>query len=606
MDTLDNSINQLQTSSYWNERREAALSLGHSKKPEACSALIEALDDPDDDVLQAVIVALGSVGDERAVEKMLLPRYLHHSDPHIRWATLQAIEKIGNFFVVTEVADLLNDDEWIVRNEAQRVLRKQVEFVVRHCSLESAQRMVGLLNSANEELRAILIDAFVQMCDEIKPLIHDFAKTGGKRIQTAMANVLGRKRDKDALPLLIGLLKDHDKYIRKAAVEALGELADGSSVQALIETFGDSSPEVQEAAVAAVARIGKPAVDALHEALRFSSRKSIQRNVLYTLAEIGDPASIPYFLDCLGNTYFIVRRGAIEGLVKYGEEGIRALPEVIRNVELPMVDDLLKQAENGTTTLIRIRAIRALGALADHRAVHLLKRLAASRIPAIQEASLDALAQIGCACWQRCGALAVLRELRMAPDVGLIVEQLDDDSENVRLRSVQVLSRGGNPEAVPALIQTAAIDGNAGIRYEALRAADELAPADPTVVEAALRALDDPSPRVQAEAARIIGRSPVDKNLMPLVECLKNSSWEVRRNASLALGNMGEKALPSLMKRLEEGDETEVESAIRAIGNVGDPSATSAIRDTAARFSEDSPVRYAAEKAIADLHEEKK
>ncbi len=606
MSTVTQDINQLKTSPYWNERREAALALGHQKEPKAVEALIEALDDTDDDVVQAAIVALGNVGNEQAVEKMLLPRYLHHPDPHIRWATLQAIEKIGDFFVGTEVVDLVNDDEWIVRNEAQRVLRKQVEFVIKHCSHECAQRMLGLLNTTSEELRDIVLDAFTQMGPEIKPLIYDFAKTGGKQIQTAMANVLGRMKDRDALPLLIDLLENPDKHIRKAAVEALGEIADESSVQALTQTFGDASPQVQESAVAAVARIGKPAVQTLHETLRFSSRKTIQKNVLRTLARISDPSSIPYFLECLGNTYFIVRRAAIEGLVEYGEEAVKAIPEVIRNVELPMVDDLLKQAEYGATTLIRVRGIRALGALADHRAVHLLKRLAANQTAAIQEAALDSLAQIGCACWQRCGALAVLRELRVAPDVALIVEQLDDDSENVRLRAVQVLSRGGNPEAVPALIQTVAIDGNAGIRYEALRAADELAPADPRVVNAARKALDDPSPRVQAEAARILGRSSEDKDLEPLLECLKSPSWEVRRNASLALGNMGTKILPTLRKRLEEGDETEIEAVIRTIGNVGDPSAASAIRQAVAKVPKSSPVRYAAEKAIADIHEKKK
>ncbi len=602
MKTLDQSITQLQSSPYWNERREAALSLGHSRESRVQDTLLNALNDPDDDVLQAVVVALGNVGDEQAVERILRPRYLNHSDPRIRWATLQSIAKIGKSYAVNEVAERLNDDEWIVRNEAQRALRKQLEAVVADGSLEGIQRMVSLLTTDNQELREILIGAFVQMGPKIKPMLHDIVRMGGKSIQTAMIYVIGELKDKEFTPMLIGLLDDPDKAIRVSAIEALGKLADTSCIQAIANKFGDFSPAVQQGAIAAIARIGIPALEHLHETLRYSSRKTIKKNVLQTLAEIMNPSSIPYFVNCLGSTYFIVRRAAIRGLVTYGSEAVEAVLSVIRNVRMPLVDDLLKQAEHGATTGIRLRTIKALGALSDHRAVHLLKRLAAHEEPEIQKAALASLAEIGCSCWQRCGALGVLRELRLAPDVDLLVEQMDDDSENVRQRAVRVLANGGNARAVPALLQTVSIDGNITIRAEALRAADDLSPADPQVVEAARKALDDPAPQVQAEAVRVLARSPEAKNLDPLMDCLKNPSWEVKRNAALGLGNMGNIALPSLLDRLKtSSDVMEIESVLRAIGNVGNVTAISVIKETIDKYPDDSPVRLAGKKALADI-----
>ncbi len=603
MKTLDQSVTSLNSSPYWNERREAALTLKYFRESQARKTLLDALNDPDDDVLQAVIVALGEIGNEDAVEYMLLPKFLNHPDPLIRWATLQALGKIGKSLIVAEVAQLIDDPEWIVRNEAQKVLRKQVDSAVTHCTTDSARRMVSLLPSSNRELREILIQAFLQMGPRIKPLLRDFVKVGGKQIQTAMAYVLGKLKDQESAPLLVELLENPDREIRKSAIDALGKIGDLSSLPALIERFGDASREVQISAVDAIARFGKPALPLLHETLRYSSRKLIQQNTLSTLAKIRDLSSIPYLVEYMGSTYFIVRRAAIRGLVQYGKDAIEQIHNAIRNVKFPFLEELLHQTENGETVWIRVRAIKALGALADHRAVHLMKRLAANEIAAIQKTALASLAEIGCACWRRCGGLAVLRELRIAPDVDLVAEQLDDDSENVRHRAVQVLSRCGNPRAVPALLQTVAIDGNVTLRYESLRAADELAPADSAVVQAAKKALHDPDPHVRAEAIRIIGRSPDASNLTHLLECLKSASWEVRRNAALALGNMGNIALPSLLGRLDQADQLELESVLRAIGNVGSPEAIPAIEEVIAKAPAGSPIRDAAQKAIADIRD---
>ena len=603
MRTLDQSIVLLKSSPFWNERREAALELGRCEQEQAREALVDALADRDEDVLQAVIVSLGRLGDRQVVEQMLLPRYLNHPTARIRWATLRSLEQIGGSIVAPEVANLTDDGEWVVRNEAQRVLQQQIEWTVKQGSLEAAQRMVSLLTSTNQELRTTLIDAFVKMGPRIKPLLRNFIKTGGKQIQTAIATVIGRMQSREFLPDLIALLKSPEASIRKSAVDALGRLGDPQAIPGIIQAFGDLSREVQLSAVEAMARIGKPAVEPLHETLRYSSRKSIQQNVLYALARIHDTSSIPHFVDSLSSTYSIVRRAAIKGLTALGLEAVEAVQEVIRTVELPMIDDLLNQAEKGATTVIRLRAIKALGTLADHRAVHLLKQLAASQEEAIQKAALNSMDEIGCACWQRCAALAVLLRLRIVPNVELIEEQLDDDSENVRRRAVQVLAQGGNPHAVPAVLQTVKTDANDTIRCAALRAADELAPADPKVVAAARKALDDPSPRVQAEGIRIIGRSPEAGNLRPLLESLKNPSWEVRRNAALALGNMGNIALPSLLDRIEKGDEIEVESVLRAIGNVGSLTTVPTLEEVLMKAPEGSPLRYAVRKALADIQE---
>ncbi len=605
MNTPETLIDRLRLSPDWKERRESAIALSHYPSREARNALFDALSDPDEDVMHAAMIALGEVGDEDLVEHLLLPRFLRHPNFQIRWATLKTIGRIGQLCRIPDIADLTSDEVWIVRNEALKLIRTQTESLLEHSSPESAHRLVSLLTSGHDELYSIILDALFRVGPRIKPYLREVLKTGGKQTKVAIANILGRIKDHESIPLLIDLLDSSDKEIRKNAVEALGLIGHESSIPALVEKFADASYEIQHCAVAAIAKIGRAALPALHEKLHYSSWKTVHQNILFTLARIRDRSSIPYLVAHLGSTYFIVRRAAITGLVQYGQEAIDPVLKVIRNIELPMVDDLLSQAERGSTLGIRLRAIKALGSLADHRAVHLLKRLAASVEPDIQKATLESLAQIGCSCWQRCGALAVLRELRIVPDQELIIEQLSDDSENVRLRAIQVLARGGKPTAVPALLRTVAHDPNDNLRYEALRAAEELSPADSMVLDMARRILEDTTTHYQllAEAARIIGRSPVERYIPLLVACLKHASWEVRRNAALALGNMGKMALPALVERLCSKDELELESVIRAIGNVGSRDAVSMIETVMLDFPENSPVRYAAQKAILEIRD---
>lgn len=603
MSNVEQAIQTLLSSSSQDERREAAVALGECREPKALQALVEALNDSDEEVLPAVIAALGETGNNDTVKYLLLPRFLHHPNSNIRWAVLKTLGKISQTCIGIQVAELVEDGEWVVRNEALKLIRHQTQILLKDCPQDQILRMASLLTSPNKELRDVLTESFLQIGPQIKPLLLDILETGGPEVKKAMAFITGKLRIREAVPILIGLSRSPDKAIRKNAVAALGEIGDETAILPLIERFGDPNREIQLAAFKAVGKFGKPAMAPLHEQLHYSSRRLIKQNALYALAEIRDPSSIPYFIKHLGSTYFVVRRAAINGLIQYGQEGVPYLLEVIRNLKLPLVDELLVQAEKGDSLGIRVRAIRALGELADHRAVHLMKRLSADKTPDIQKAAVEALAKIGLACWQRCAALAVFRELRIVPDVDLVIEQLQDDSENVRLRAIQVLGNGGNLKAVPALLNTAVNDPSIPLRYEALRAADELAPAHPEVKKTAIVLLEAPCElhQLKAEAIRIIGRAPEEKLLGQLVNCLKCPSWEVRRNAALALGNLGKPALPLLLERLKQGEETEIESVIRAIGNVGVPETIPAIEEAVRKFDADSRVLYSAKKAIADI-----
>ena len=74
-------------------RKEAALALGIIGDERAVEPLIDALHDDDLEVREWAAWALGMVGDERAVEP-LIDALLHDEDPRVRWRVIYALERI--------------------------------------------------------------------------------------------------------------------------------------------------------------------------------------------------------------------------------------------------------------------------------------------------------------------------------------------------------------------------------------------------------------------------------------------------------------------------------------------------------------------------------
>ncbi|NOX87383.1 MAG: HEAT repeat domain-containing protein [Calditrichaeota bacterium] len=94
-----------------------------------------------------------------------------------------------------------------------------------------------------------------------------------------------------------------------------------SEIRQLLETLGSKNGMERRKAREELAAMGKEAIDSLKELLDHPKR--IYRwEALKTMVEIGDPVSIPLFIQALEDDEGDVRWIAAEGLIKMGSQSI--------------------------------------------------------------------------------------------------------------------------------------------------------------------------------------------------------------------------------------------------------------------------------------------
>jgi HEAT repeat protein len=335
----------------------------------AVAPLVEALDDDDCDLRAAAAVALGRIGDRRAVEA--LSRRVGDAAEEVRRQAIRALASLKDPRAVPFLIDAFDARDWKMSHEATKAL--------------------------------------VEIGEPAVPALVDGLAHPGRFVMIHSATALAKIKDPRAVEPLLSCLFDADSAIARAAANALGEIGDARAVEPVIALLHYPAGHAQDAAASALGKIGdRRAVVPLMEALSLPVARAAAAGAL---GELADPRSAEALMRVLDDGNSTVRRSAARALGRIRDpRAVEELCLMLADVEhgpreaaavaLGEIGDAravgpLIEALAAKSLSIRWSAARSLGEIGDRRAVAPLVPLLEEQSGSTRKATSEALARIG-------------------------------------------------------------------------------------------------------------------------------------------------------------------------------------------------------------------
>jgi len=599
----DTPLHKVASSDDWLTRRRAIIELSHSGQRALFPTFIRSLNDPVSEVRHAAILALARLKDPRAVAELAKPKFLQSSDLNIRLSTVKALGQLGDIHIIDAIIPLVDDEEWLVRNEAISVLQDKIHEIVQQGDPSLARILMRMLSIDEKGITEMAIKGLIEMHAAIRHLLLDGLKNVKEPVRCHIAFILGEAREAEAVPALILALKDPSPAVRAQVALALGKIGDKRVLSHLIDALNDFNDPVRKAIVQALIRIGPDCITPLHIELSYTDNPLIKLAIIEILGTFGHPSSMKKLISYLSDGSHAIRSAAVQALSKTGKAAIPELLNVLATKSMD-ISYLLKTAGEVGDGALRIRALKALGELEDARALPVLKQLIGNADPDISGAAQEALVRVGCAAWGRCGALTILGKTADATVIDYITPLLKDDSPHVRYEAIQALKELKAKDKILDLAKTAQSDAVHEIRSMALQSMRDVAAGSAILFDTALALINDEAVQVRLEAIRILGDYLDPQAVEPLLEHLSDPHWIVRISAENALCNYGRKLGKRLITRLPKLDAEGRCRIISILARTGETGAIEPLEKLAADENEPARIRSIAREALTLLRGE--
>lgn len=519
-------------------RMYAALALGMQHQSEAGPSLVQALSDPDPNVVYHAIEALGRLQYKPAVEPLV--DIVTRSDFFLAFPALDALIRIGDGRISSRLLPAL-EDELLCESTIEALGRLGDEDVV--APLASRLNLQGSpAGTIAAALVAIYNRAEADCC-------------GGVYVSDIVAATVDSK---GARALLNTLSHCSGDELRAVAI-VLGWLSDESIPPALVKLLGE--PGARHEVVETLVRHGKRAIKPLVEQL-FIGNIASRKAAAIALARIGDRSAVPALIRLLFEPSELAAVVAA-ALAKLGD------PSAFE----PLLG--LLGAEDASTRLAAIAAIHSIGHPDTPRRI---RELLESDSVLVRESAVRIAGYFG---FEDC-ADGLFRLCR-------------DPNDNVRCAVAEQLAFFSDPRALVAL-ERFIVDDVAVVRAAAARGLAFAAPWHASSV--LISALNDRDMWVRYYAARSLGHSADPESIDPLAALLREEGSPVQLAAIEALGRIGGPRVVALLAPLAENKDREVaRRALVALGGIGHPDALAPL--LAALRASDPAWRVEALRAVA-------
>jgi HEAT repeat protein len=224
--------------SWWSSGIEVLRKMGEP----AVELLLEALKDEASPVSDAAPLALGRLGDPRAVPVLIAA--LKDSRWNVREAAVQALDAFKDSRAVEPLCVLLEDGHESVRIAAAVALTGLGDS-------RAVPVLIAALQNCNESERDKAAVCLINLRDPAERLLSDMLQDSEPDVRMKAVHVL---RDIYSRKLVVRTLKDKDAGVRSAAAQALGFIGETSELGHLEEALKDENEDVRKEAAAAIER----------------------------------------------------------------------------------------------------------------------------------------------------------------------------------------------------------------------------------------------------------------------------------------------------------------------------------------------------------------
>ncbi|RCK80688.1 MAG: hypothetical protein OZSIB_3001 [Candidatus Ozemobacter sibiricus] len=396
---------------------------------------------------------------------------------------------------------------------------------------------------------------------------------------------ISRVREDAVLQFLINALGDEHWIVRKTAADCLLTFQE-AALPWLSAALNSYNEDIQHWALQVLTRMGSKGAPAILRALK-SPNPDVRHFAAMALGEIREPQGIMALIRALGDERWAVRKAASEALVKYGDEVIPMIEQVVtRSVDEdarfwaikclgklgPKAQKILLEALRTGDKQLRYVIAAALGESGDRRVIKVLIDSLADPDWTIRKSAMTALAEIG----------------ENAFD--LMIESLKDTNEDIRDGCLTALVRCGDKAMARLFAYVEAVDDNQ--RYVIRKGLTKIGA---RVVEPLMRLFKTGKAPILSFAAATLGEIGSPKAVPVLIEGLSNPDWNVRRSCAYALAEIGEKGVDRIAEALKSPNDDVrywVTRILESIGEAGMPYLVRALQD------KNKNIRFFAAKAL--------
>ena len=447
-------------------RRAAVVALGRIGDARAVEPLVRLIDDDDRELLVPVTAALARLGDGRAFESLL--RLLGDADLSVRQGAIGALNSIGHPEMGARIRTLLDDADPRVRESAVKIAGY---FGFGDC----AEGLLDRCRDRDETVRAAALEHVAYLDDDRSVSLLVAAITEDTpRARAAAAQALAYADRSDAVDALRRGVDDLDPWVRYFSVTSLGRQGDRASLPALKRVaVEDEAQHVRIAAIRAIGNIGV-ANDADAVPLLATFTEAGDDELAVAAARALGSVDAPSALDPLRRTLAAPqpdRRMAAADAIAHrgGPQGVELLrwtaaadedPRVVRAA----IDGLSRIAASPSPQAGEaVAAMAAVAGDAERRAdaVAALARVSASTIPRLGEALSSREPSV------RRAVLEALGRLAHPTASAYVLTALEDGDASVRQLAVTILSRLGSRGIARMFAELAESDPSEGVRRTA-------------------------------------------------------------------------------------------------------------------------------------------